>query len=503
MLKLLERWKLLLWSLAVSVVVLGICSKSSPLYPMNDWVDVHCFFTMGKGMLNGQVLYQDLYEQKGPVLYFIYALVSLISDTSFWGVFLLEISSFTLFLYYGAKLVRLYCGSDLLACVAAAILAVITAVSPAFAHGGSAEQLCLGLMVYGLYSVLSAFHERKPMTFRSGLVNGIFAGMVFWIKFTMVGFYAGLCISVVWGYLLLIKDGKKLLQLIGAFLAGFFAVTSVVFLYFVLNGAVGDLFTAYFYNNLFLYPSEAEASKLQQITDCLKWGLFYNPGISALVYTGLVYLVLQLWKRPMDLVCGLLCFAGLVSLTYWGGKGIMQGYGYYDLVLAVSAVFGLAALADTLSKVPYPWALQDWKRYAVAPVLAVVLVVSGSLCFRNGRNIYLMNYERADMPQYKFAEIINQKEDPTLLNYGFLDGGFYYAADVLPNSRFFCAFNVAAPDMWESQWDMLWAGEFDFVVTRASELPKTFSKYQLVTSASMVFEGIDFTYYLYQLKDIV
>ena len=42
--------------------LLAVCSKSSFLYPMNDWVDVNCFFTVGRGILRGLVPYRDLYE---------------------------------------------------------------------------------------------------------------------------------------------------------------------------------------------------------------------------------------------------------------------------------------------------------------------------------------------------------------------------------------------------------------------------------------------------------
>ncbi len=46
-------WLLGLVSLCLSFGFLLICSKSSPLYPYNDWVDVNCFFTMGRSMLHG------------------------------------------------------------------------------------------------------------------------------------------------------------------------------------------------------------------------------------------------------------------------------------------------------------------------------------------------------------------------------------------------------------------------------------------------------------------
>ena len=40
--------------------VLAVCSKSSFLYPMNDWVDVNCYFTVGRGILRGLVPYRDV-----------------------------------------------------------------------------------------------------------------------------------------------------------------------------------------------------------------------------------------------------------------------------------------------------------------------------------------------------------------------------------------------------------------------------------------------------------
>ena len=62
----LKKHSFLLYCFALAALFLLIGSKSSPLYPMNDWVDVNCFFTMGKSLLAGKVPYVDLYEQKGP-----------------------------------------------------------------------------------------------------------------------------------------------------------------------------------------------------------------------------------------------------------------------------------------------------------------------------------------------------------------------------------------------------------------------------------------------------
>ena len=498
------------YAFLTAALLLGICSKSSPLYPMNDWVDVHCFLTMGKSLINGLVPYADLYEQKGPVLYFLYALVSLISDKSFWGVYLLEILSFGLFLLFSGKIVRLYTQSDLFAWGSLPLLGLGVVLSPAFSHGGSVEQMCLFMMAYGLYTVLKAVRNRQSLSFAEGLCNGIFAGMMLWIKFTMLGFYVGLCLFVVFWYLAWLRSFPKLLRLIGQFLLGVAAVSAIVLVYFVANHAVDDLFTAYFYNNIFLYPNDSQVSKLSQILYCLRWALFYNSSFSWMVMLGFVYLLCSCRRHLPQLLCVCLCFVGTVTLTYWGGKGIMDGYKYYDLVLAGFIMFAPVAIWKMLQllvdgfRLP---GLSQWllsRRWTACVLTAALLLgISLPIAAKYGKNVYLMHYEKEDMPQYQFAQIISQAEQPTLLNYGFLDGGFYYAADVLPTCRYFCTFNVLTPDMWQEQNRFVEDGLVEFVVTRQHRLSAyglDTSHYQLVDTAQMMFEGIDFTYYLYQRK---
>ena len=71
---------ILIISATVTITVVSACS---PLFPFNPWDDANCFFTLGRGIIHGLVPYRDLYEQKGPLLYFIYALAALISEKSF------------------------------------------------------------------------------------------------------------------------------------------------------------------------------------------------------------------------------------------------------------------------------------------------------------------------------------------------------------------------------------------------------------------------------------
>ena len=67
-----KRLFIFLFFLLTSTIILLFTSKCSPLYPFNDWVDINAFFTVGKSITRGILPYRDIFEQKGPILYFLF-----------------------------------------------------------------------------------------------------------------------------------------------------------------------------------------------------------------------------------------------------------------------------------------------------------------------------------------------------------------------------------------------------------------------------------------------
>ena len=161
----------------------------SYLYPYQNRVDQNCFFTVGKGMMTGLVPYRDLFEQKGPLLYFLHGLAYLVSPDSFIGVFGLEVASMTLWFGYRYKLARLYT-TPRPAMLLVSAAGVLTVVANCFLRGDNAEEFCLPLLTIGLYHLL-LFARRNDGRMAPGLLflNGLLAGCVLWIKYSMLGFW--------------------------------------------------------------------------------------------------------------------------------------------------------------------------------------------------------------------------------------------------------------------------------------------------------------------------
>ena len=468
--------------------VLAVCSKSSFLYPMNDWVDVNCFFTVGRGILHGLVPYRDLYEQKGPLIYFLFALAGQISESSFLGVWILEGLCFSWFLYLGGRIAEVLSGRKNAFWVSAALLGMLIPVTPAFSHGASAEEFFLPVLALGLLIVLKAMREKRLLTGREGFVLGLCAAAALWTKYTFCGLFAGLALAVIVWYLFTGK-ARRLLPLIGVFLLGVLALSAVVVGWFALKDALPDLWQAYFVNNLTQYSQNIRSghydAPLPNLLNNLSWSL---PGV-----LGLLWLAIHMKKYGWEALAGWLSAVCLFVFTYWNGRR----YPYYALVLAVFAPFGLAGAASAAARVLKR--IKPVVKNAAAAVLACLLLLAGPLfALRASPNVYLMDYRREDLPQYRFAEIIRQSEDPSLLNYGFLDGGFYFASGVLPSDPYFCSLNIDLPEMDQAMRESIREEKTAFVVTRSQKLKG--SNYILVDEGDLPFEGRTWHYYLYQRK---
>ena len=177
--------------LLFSCVLVTLFSTCSPLYPINPWDDADVFMTVGKSMLRGKVLYRDIFDQKGPVLFFLHELAAAISYTSFLGIYIFEVLGLWCFAWYSLKSIRLFSDSRLnmpLLC----LLMLFTVTSDAFFYGDSAEEFCLPLLSHALYFMLRFVKERETQPSPvQGLLFGAGMGIVFWIKFNIVVFFYG------------------------------------------------------------------------------------------------------------------------------------------------------------------------------------------------------------------------------------------------------------------------------------------------------------------------
>lgn len=108
----------LIFGAIILFIALSVNSMSSFLYWTNNWVDTNATWVLAKSMFfEHKVLYKDIYDQRGIILYIIYGVGSIISailatKTSFIGLFILEYAVGIVNLIFSKKLL-IYWGSNI------------------------------------------------------------------------------------------------------------------------------------------------------------------------------------------------------------------------------------------------------------------------------------------------------------------------------------------------------------------------------------------------------
>lgn len=473
---------------AVAIGTIGVCSKSSFLYPLNDWVDANCFFTVGKSMMNDIVLYRDLLEQKGPFLYFIHGLAWLVSHDTFIGVYFLEVLSATFFLYYLHRAVSLFvpAGYSLLAIPISAVMIYTCA---AFCDGDSVEELVLPFLAYAFWIGIDAICNKRDITKLEFFIIGLTSGCIFWSKCTVVGMYIGWYLYFAVQYIRN-KNWKILFQSILLVICGVAIATIPFIIYFGLHGAIIDWLTVYLYDNFFLYSSEGEEpTSLIHVIKNILGGILStmgtNPLIPVMCIIAFVYFALHKMEVAVYLV---LSAASLLSFAFLGGVY----HHYYSFTVNLFLPLGTIPFLKFLAS-------RKEKTYSLVLKKGVVListVVCIALSCLFTPNRYLMGVPKEELPQYKFASIIGTDGSATLLNYGFLDGGFHTVTNTLPSCKAFCLLVITQDRLMNIQNECVAQGAVEYIVTRDDQIYN--SNYTCISSYEYPWRGNNVVYRLYQ-----
>lgn len=497
-------WIIFTFCLFLAFLFLLLATKSSPLYPFNDWDDTNVSFTMGKGFVNRQVLYRDIFDHRGPYLYLVYGLAYLISNTTFLGLFIIEVFSLSIFLFYSFKIMQLFIDRNY-AIIALPLLAGSVVNLKGFVHGGSPEEFGIPLLAISLFFLIKYYKQvtPNPAPYHWMLINGFVAGLVFWLKFSLIGFWIGWLGAMLIGILLkkeLIRGLKSSL----IFLSGIFMATLPWFIYFVLHDSIHILINSYFIINITSY---AETLSLLDRVDFVIMNILYhfrfNPISVGLIVIGL-FAIIKTEKYIGDLTnrLGFLgCFMILLLSVFGGGRG----YLYYFLIFSPFIIFGLLVILV--------FHIEEFSSFVsrrfVISVCLITIIVLVAYTYNVNQNIYMLQINKDDLVQFKFAEIINQEDDSTLLIYGWLDNGFFTAAGIVPNVRFFYKPNISHekfPLIMDEQNRYIKEQVVDFiiispdVVLYEKNLDFDFinETYELISKEKQVNEVEDFYYFLFQ-----
>lgn len=323
-----------------SLFLMMLCSESSPIYSGNTWDDVNVFYAIGKKIIQGGVLYRDIFDHKGPWLYFIYALGYMISPNTFYGIYLIE-SFFMALLLYAVFLLSKIFFDEYISWVTMIVSAVFLLDDNFIGKGSNCEQLemvfvGICLLSFFMYFTGCIWQKLRILLF----ADGACFTMLFFMKFTnSIGPFILIGIMIVHTFIYGKNKIKSLLYL----LSGMLAAMLPVIIYFIRYHALYDLYTGYFKFNL----AYADVRTIQEsIATLLKHcidAILYNRLNFVLILIGILAILFSnrilsdLWGK----VGIVLAFGGTFVSAYLG-----HNYIYYYGIIGVFSILGIIAIVD-------------------------------------------------------------------------------------------------------------------------------------------------------------
>lgn len=484
-----EKGIALLACFVCAFLFVTLCSRCSFLYELNDWCDANAFLTEGRAMLQGKVLYKDIYEHKGLYICMLHMLAALISETSFFGVYILEVFAFTVFLFYTYKIMRLYVNKNCI--LAVPIVAGLVLSSYAFCQGDSAEEWCTPLIIISLYMMLNFVKNKKDKTVKANkllwIIMGIITALILWTKYTLLTFHIGVCFFVVIFYLHR-KDIVSIFKVAGLWLFGIIIGSVPLIIYFFVNDAFGDLWQVYFYNLIFVYGAKSNVL-VSSILKALSFVI--NPFITGIIGFGLIKIIKdkENFSKPEKLLIIITLVFNLVSFLFLSGDKI-----YLYTFFTTCAFMGIGCVGSVgllLNKKSI-----GRKKLIFALEMVLMLVY----CYFMSTNTFMISYEKEDYVYYNFADEINKSDDKSLYLYNCYDAGYYLTTDTIPSVKYFSLYNVSLPEIEAEKYEMITGGKTKYVVT-VGEKPEIVEEYyELIMQQDYVNENELDTYYLWERK---
>ena len=416
-----------------AVVLITLLSTCSLLYPLNPWDDANVYMTIGNAMLGGKELYVDIFDHKGPVLFFLHEWAAMLSRSSFVGIYLLEVVCCYFYLLYSLRTMRLFAPSSV-AVPLMCLLGVLTYSSDFFSYGDSVEEFALPIFAHSLYHMLRFVMDRQIPPRWHSFAMGFCVALLFWMKFNLLFFYAGgllVLLFIAWRR----SQTKEFWTIIWWAFLGFLAVTAGVLIYFAVHGTLGALWYAYFEVNIFHYHGVGTNGEPP-----FWWFKLVKLGIWAVLMIPVFFL--RVSKEVKWLVFGTY---GLLVLSY----ATLTVQFYYFLTL-----FPFFALLASC----FPQKLSKWA--------CAVMGIVGLLAIATNWNVVTLVNGTFPTSVLEMADIINRNEteDSEVLTFSSYDTGIYQHTRHLPPNPHYFLSSILDPEIKREQAELVASGRVKYLV---------------------------------------
>ena len=329
----------ILTAILLSFLIAILFLPVSPMLQKTPPRDSGIFLYVASEMLEGKVLYQQIWDHKPPVVFLINALGLWLSHGSVWGVWILQFLFITV-----ASILALVVLSDALGLFAASIgIGGSIFTLHQVLHGGNyTEEYAILFQI----AVLACFYwgmSRKDR-FWYAILTGGFIALSFFTRQNLISIGIGIILFLILSWLF--NRDKYTIKFLLWTVVGFVGVSGVICLTFIINGTFSEFWDAAFYYNQ-VYSQLGLLERLKSVFDEFEFLMTYPGFVFGLVAwsMGFVCLIRHHSNRIIQWIESVwfrrfLMLAGILILTIGIGGELIQpdsqfGFGLLQILMTV------------------------------------------------------------------------------------------------------------------------------------------------------------------------
>ncbi|GEL15377.1 hypothetical protein [Pediococcus cellicola] len=413
--------------LLVLSILIAWSFRSNPFYIGNALHDSSMFQYFGRLMTHGKIPYVDMFDHKGPLLFFINALGRL----SFHGIrFLWPIEIFSIFItFLFSYLTNRFFLSRTYATLSTALVSVLYTV---LLHGGNySEEYALPFISIAIF-YLALFYIKEDYHLFNLIILGISGTCVFFLRANMVIIWVIGCISIL--IYTLYRRNLKLLgkSIIGIFIGALVVILPILIYCLKTNSLYQMIYQSIIFN--YLYVQHTPGIKFQDVTSFFA----YILGQNGLLITLFFLPAMILFKKINFKTFGKKYFLYMMCMFGWLNLlSILLSQRNYPHYLATEIPFIIFSIALLIALIQKYW---HYKEISLVLLILGTFIIVAFPALKTTTDLIQKEqtptlYSKNTSSVASFIKRHTRPSDPIYIHQA--DANIYNIAKRSSNSRFF------------------------------------------------------------------
>jgi len=415
-LKILNNKFIILFVLIFSVL-LSLGTNYSPINRNTIFHDCGIFSYIAYAMKNGRVLYTEIFDNKGPLLYFIYYMGLSINER--FGIYLLELLSIIISVAFSYKTIKLITNNRFYATMG--IIYSFSVWGITFYGGSFSENFAMPIILIGIYILARILTCDKRTNNLYITMLGFLTGLVAMLRLNMLAIFLG-CYVVIAAKLINQRQIKEIFRWSLWGMLGFLISILPALYYLIKNNALNACLSVAYLDILNNYDSGSLIEKISVVSSMFKY--FNISGATTILIIFIIATIIN-YKKIKNSKYKWLILAILLSIvinTYANSlSGAFEMHYFITFIPIVVVVIGFVLKV-------YDKVILTNKKMVLTFIILLTIIMGYTYyaIFTYGRSepldknnnyIKIINYIQENSDKNDYVQLIGGREEAVCANF--------------------------------------------------------------------------------------